>query len=142
MASSFAGNRNQLVNMSGGNRAVAMSGLAGLNQQQQNALGETMLKAQDINYGRKQQANQFNSGVEAQNVALKNAAQQANLQISMQEADANARARAAKRNAARQAILQASQDLGNIGRENWASKIGQAIYGYKTGGLGNMTFNK
>jgi len=130
MNSSFAGNRDQMINQAGGNRAMAMAGLAGINQQQQNAIGEGYLKAQDINYGRKQQADQFNINVEAQNVAARNAAQAQNIQLAMQEADMNARNRAAKRSAARQAILQSAQDLGGIGRENFSSNNASKVFGY------------
>ena len=42
---------------------------------------------------------------------------QTNLQLQMQEMDANARNRAAKRNAARQAILNAASNIGDIGRK-------------------------
>ena len=142
MNAAYAGTRDQIINNAGGNRAIAMAGLSGINQQQQNAIGESYLKAQDINYNRKNQATQFNAGIEAQNVAAQNAAQQTNLQLQMQEMDANARNRAAKRNAARQAILQAAQDLGGIGRENWAGKTGQAMYGYGVDGQGNITYKK
>jgi len=142
MNATYAGTRDQMINNAGGNRAIAMAGLSGINQQQQNAVGEAYMKAQDINYGRKNQATQFNAGIEAQNVAAQNAAQQTNLQLQMQEMDANARNRAAKRNAARQAILNAANNVGDIGRENWASKTGQAMYGYKTDAQGNITYKK
>lgn len=132
MNATYAGTRDQIINNAGGNRAAAMAGLSGINQQQQNAVGEAYLKAQDINYGRKQQANQFNAGIEQQNVAAQNQAQQLNLQIAMQEAEMNARNRAAKRNAARQAIIQSANDLGQIGKENWASKTGGTMTGYTT----------
>ena len=132
MQGQFAGARNQMINQSGGNRNLAIAGLSGLAQQQQAILGDSYLKAQDINYGRKQQANQFNAGIEQQNIAAQNQAQQLNLQISMQEAEMNARNRAAKRNAARQAILNAAGNIGQIGTENWASKTGAAMSGYKT----------
>ena len=97
MNATYAGTRDQMINQAGGNRAIAMAGLSGINQQQQNAVGEAYLKAQDINYNRKNQATQFNAGIETQNVAAQNAAQQANLQLQMQEMDANARNRAARR---------------------------------------------
>jgi len=132
MNATYASTRDQMINNAGGNRAAAMAGLSGINQQQQNAVGESYLKAQDINYGRKQQANQFNAGIEQQNVAAQNQAQQLNLQIAMQEAEMNARNRAAKRNAARQAIIQSANDLGQIGKENWASKTGGTMTGYTT----------
>ena len=132
MNATYAGARDQMINQAGGNRAIAMAGLSGINQQQQNAIGEAYMKAQGANYGRRNQATQFNAGIEAQNVAAQNAAQQINLQLQMQEMDANARNRAAKRNAARQAILNAASNIGDIGRENWAAKTGEAMYGYKT----------
>ena len=130
MNSTYASTRDQVINNAGGNRATAMAALSGINQQQQNAIGESYLKAQDVNYARKQQADQFNANVEAQNVAAQNAAKQANIQLQMQEMDMNARNRAAKRNAARQAILQAANDLGGIGRENYFVKTAKNIYGY------------
>ena len=142
MNATYAGTRDQMINQAGGNRAIAMAGLSGINQQQQNAIGEAYMKAQDVNYGRKNQATQFNAGIEAQNVAAQNAAQQTNLQLQMQEMDANARNRAAKRNAARQAILNAASNVGDIGRENWAAKTGEAMYGYKTDGQGNIIYKK
>lgn len=132
MNATYAGTRDQLINNAGGNRAAAMAGLTGINQQQQNAIGEAYLKAQDINYGRRQAANQFNAGIETQNVAAQNAAHQQNLQIQMAEIDANARARAAKRMAARQAILNAASNIGDIGRENWAQKTGAQMTDYMT----------
>ena len=134
MNATYAGTRDQMINSAGGNRAVAMAGLSGINQQQQNAVGEAYLKAQDINYGRKQQATQFNAGIEAQNVAAQNAAQQANLQLQMQEMDANAQARAAKRNAARQAILNAASNIGDIGRENYFNRTAEKTFGYDSEG--------
>jgi hypothetical protein len=130
MNATYAGTRDQMINNAGGNRAIAMAGLSGINQQQQNAVGEAYMKAQDINYGRKNQATQFNAGIEAQNVATQNAAQQANLQLQMQEMDANARNRAAKRNAARQAILNAASNVGDIGRENYFGKLTTKATGY------------
>ena len=130
MNATYAGTRDQMINQAGGNRAIAMAGLSGINQQQQNAVGEAYLKAQDINYNRKNQATQFNAGIEAQNVTAQNAAQQANLQLQMQEMDMMAKNRAAKRNAARQAILQAATDLGGIGRENHFIEAAKNIYGY------------
>lgn len=130
MNATYAGTRDQMINNAGGNRAMAMAGLSGINQQQQNAVGEAYMKAHDINYGRKNQATQFNAGIEAQNVAAQNQAQQANLQLQMQEMDANARNRAAKRNAARQAILNAAGNIGDIGRENYFGKLTTKATGY------------
>ena len=125
-----AGMRDSILNTSGGNRAIAMAGLSGINRQSQEALGDQYMRAQDINYGRKNQSLQFNAGVEAQNVAGRNAAQAQNVQLAIQEADMNARNRAAKRNAARQAILQASQDLGGIGKENFFNRTAEKTFGY------------
>ena len=130
MNATYAGTRDQMINQAGGNRAMAMAGLAGINQQQQNAVGEAYIKGQDINYNRRNQATQFNAGIEAQNVAAQNAAQQTNLQLQMQEMDANARNRAAKRNAARQAILNAASNVGDIGRENYFSRTAEKTFGY------------
>ena len=140
MNATYAGARDQMINNAGGNRAVAMAGLSGINQQQQNAVGEAYLKAQDINYGRKQQANQFNAGIEQQNVAAQNQAQQLNLQIAMQEAEMNARNRAAKRNAARQAIIQSANDLGQIGKENYFGNITTKSTGYNP--LDNLKYTR
>ena len=98
------------------------------------------MKAQDINYGRKQQANQFNAGIEQQNVASQNQAQQLNLQIAMQEAEMNARNRAAKRNAARQAIIQSANDLGQIGKENYFGNIITKSTGYNP--LDNLKYSR
>lgn len=146
MNATYAGTRDQMINQAGGNRAMAMAGLSGINQQQQNAVGEAYLKAQDINYNRKNQATQFNAGIETQNVAAQNAAQQTNLQLQMQEMDANARNRAAKRNAARQAILNAASNIGDIGRENYAFKTGAQMTDYEvdptTGKIKYMGNNK
>ena len=63
MNATYAGTRDQMINQAGGNRAIAMAGLSGINQQQQNAVGEAYLKGQDINYGRKNQATQFNAAI-------------------------------------------------------------------------------
>ena len=134
MNATYAGTRDQMINNAGGNRAMAMAGLSGINQQQQNAVGEAYLKAQDINYNRKNQATQFNAGIEAQNVAAQNASQQTNLQLQMQEIDADARNRAAKRNAARQAILNAASNIGDIGRENYFSRTAEKTFGYDKDG--------
>ena len=142
MKGQAAGMRNSILDSSGGNRAIAMAGLSGINRQSQEALGEQYMRADEINNSRRNQALQFNAGIESQNVAARNAAQAQNLQLQMQEQDMNARNRAAKRNAIRNALLQSSQDLGNIGRENWAAKTGQAIYGYRTDGQGNVTYKK
>ena len=141
MNATYAGTRDQMINNAGGNRAAAMAGLSGINQQQQNAVGEAYLKAQDINYGRKQQANQFNAGIEQQNVAAQNQAQQLNLQIAMQEAEMNARNRAAKRNAARQAILNAASNIGDIGRENFNANTVKSSTGYGYDANGNIVHN-
>ena len=142
MNATYAGTRDQMINNAGGNRAIAMAGLSGINQQQQNAVGEAYMKAQDINYGRKNQAAQFNAGIEAQNVAAQNAAQQANLQLQMQEMDASARNRAAKRNAARQAILNAASNIGDIGRENYFGKSAKETTGYFMNPItGKMEYN-
>ena len=141
MNATYAGTCDQMINQAGGNRAMAMAGLAGINQQQQNAIGESYLKAQDINYGRKNQATQFNAGIEAQNVAAQNAAQQTNLQLQMQEMDANARNRAAKRNAARQAILNAAGNIGDIGRENFNANTVKSSTGYGYDANGNIVYN-
>ena len=140
MQGQFAGARNQMINQSGGNRNLAIAGLSGLAQQQQAILGDSYLKAQDINYGRKQQANQFNAGIEQQNIAAQNQAQQLNLQISMQEAEMNARNRAAKRNAARQAILNAASNIGDIGRENYFGNIITKSTGYNP--LNNLKYSR
>ena len=140
MNATYAGTRDQMINNAGGNRAMAMAGLSGINQQQQNAVGEAYMKAQDINYGRKNQATQFNAGIEAQNIAAQNAAQQANLQLQMQEMDANARNRAAKRNAARSAILNAATNIGQIGKENFDAKTGQQMFGYGQDPNGIITY--
>ena len=142
MKGQSAGLRENIVNSSGGNRAIAMAGLSGINRQSQEALGEQYLKASDVNYGRKNQALQFNAGIEAQNVASRNAADAQNLQLQMQEDDMTARKRPAKRAAARNAIIQAAQGLGDIGRENWASKTGETMTGYKTSGTGNTTYKQ
>lgn len=131
MNSQAAGMRDSILNTSGGNRAIAMAGLSGINRQSQESLGEQYIKANDINYNRRNQAIQFNAGIEAQNIAAQNAAQQANLQLQMQEMDANARNRAAKRNAARQAILNAASNIGDIGRENYAFKTGAQMTDYE-----------
>ena len=140
MNATYAGTRDQMINNAGGNRAVAMAGLSGINQQQQNAVGEAYLKTQDINYGRKQQANQFNAGIEQQNVAAQNQAQQLNLQIAMQEAEMNARNRAAKRNAARQVILNGASNIGDIGRENYFGNITTKSTGYNP--LDNLKYTR
>ena len=141
MNATYAGTRDQMINQAGGNRAIAMAGLSGINQQQQNAVGEAYLKAQDINYNRKNQATQFNAGIEAQNVAAQNAAQQTNLQLQMQEMDANARNRAAKRNAARQAILNAASNIGDIGRENFNANTVKSSTGYGYKDDGSLAFD-
>ena len=141
MNATYAGTRDQMINQAGGNRAIAMAGLSGINQQQQNAVGEAYLKAQDINYNRKNQAIQFNAGIETQNVAAQNAAQQTNLQLQMQEMDANARNRAAKRNAARQAILNAASNIGDIGRENFNANTVKSSTGYGYDANGNIVHN-
>ena len=101
---------------------------------------ETYLKAGDINYNRKLQADQFNAGIEQQNVATRNQAAQINNQLQMQEMDLNARNRAAKRNAARQAIIQTATDLGGIGRENWAQKTGAQMTDYEVGSDGKIKY--
>ena len=142
MKGNAAGTRDALLNTSGGNRAIAMAGLMGADKQYNEGLGEQYLKAQDINYGRKQQAFGFNSGVEQQNVATRNQASQYNNQIAMQEMDINARNRAAKRNAARQAILQAATDLGGIGRENYFMNSAESVYGYRPDINGNQIYKK
>ena len=141
MNATYAGTRDQMINNAGGNRAAAMAGLSGINQQQQNAVGEAYMKAQDINYGRKNQATQFNAGIEAQNVAARNAAQEQNLRLQMAELDANARNRAAKRNAARQAILNAASNIGQIGKENFDAKTGQQMFGYGQDQDGTITYS-
>ena len=141
MNATYAGTRDQMINNAGGNRAQAMAGLSGINQQQQNAVGEAYLKAQDMNYQRRNQATQFNAGIEAQNVAAQNAAQQQNLQIQMAELDANARNRAAKRNAARQAILNAASNIGDIGRENFNTNTVRSSTGYGYDASGNIVYN-
>jgi len=130
MNATYAGTRDQMINSAGGNRAAAMAGLSGINQQQQNAVGEAYMKAQDMNYSRRKEATQFNAGIEAQNVQAQNAAQQANIQLQMQEMDANARNRAAKRNAARAAIMQSATTLGDIGRENYFGQSAKQTTGY------------
>ena len=138
--SQLSANRSSILDASAGNRAVAMSGLLGSNQQGINSLGESYLNAQNINYGRQQQANQFNAGIEAQNVQAKNAAQQQNIQLQMAEMDANARNRAAKRNAARQAILNAASNIGQIGKENYFGNITTRSTGYNP--LDNLNYTK
>lgn len=139
--SQLSANRSSILDASAGNRAVAMSGLLGSNQQGINSLGESYLNAQNINYGRQQQANQFNAGIEAQNVQAKNAAQQQNIQLQMAEMDANARNRAAKRNAARQAILNAASNIGDIGRENFNANTVKSSTGYGYDSNGNIVHN-
>lgn len=138
--SQLSANRSSILDASAGNRAVAMSGLLGSNQQGINSLGESYLNAQNINYGRQQQTNQFNAGIEAQNVQAKNAAQQQNIQLQMAEMDANARNRAAKRNAARQAILNAASNIGQIGKENYFGNITTRSTGYNP--LDNLNYTK
>jgi hypothetical protein len=141
MNATYAGTRDQMINNAGGNRVTAIAGLSGINQQQQSAVGEAYLRAQDTNYNRRNQATQFNAAIEGQNVASQNAAQQQNLQLQMAEMDANARNRAAKRNAARQAILNAAGNIGQIGTENWASRTGAAMTGYQTDPMsGQITY--
>lgn len=130
MRSQFAGTRDSLKDFSGGNRAAAMAGLSGINRQQGDAIGEQYMKADEANYARRMQADQFNMGVQAQNVNTRNQAAQVNSQIQMQEMDMNARNRAAKRNAARNAILQSATDLGGIGRENYFNETAKNVYGY------------
>ena len=130
MNSQLSANRSSILDSSSGNRGAAMAGLLSANQQGINGLGESYLNSQNINYGRQQQANQFNAGIEQQNVAAQNQAQQLNLQIAMQEAEMNARNRAAKRNAARQAILNAATNIGQIGRENYFGKSAKETTGY------------
>jgi hypothetical protein len=141
MNATYAGIRDQMINNAGGNRAMAMAGLSGINQQQQNAVSEAYLKSQDMNYQRRNQATQFNAGIEAQNVAAQNQAQQANFQLQMQEMDANARNRAAKRNAARQAILNAASNIGDIGRENFNANTVKSSTGYGYDTNGNIIYN-
>ena len=131
MNATYAGTRDQLVNNAGGNRSAVMAGLAGINQQQQNATGEAYVRTSDANYQRKTQANQFNAGVEQQNIAAQNAAQQTNVQLAMQEAETNARNRAAQRNAARNAIISGANTIGDIGRENFNANTVKSSTGYK-----------
>ena len=131
MNANYAGTRDQMINNAGGNRTTAMAGLSGINKQQQNAVGEAYLKAGDTNYQRRTQANQFNAGVEQQNVAAQNQAQQTNVQLAMQEADANARNRAAQRNASRNAIISGANTIGDIGRENFNRNTVASTTGYK-----------
>ena len=140
MNSTYAGTRDQMINNAGGNRATAMAALSGINQQQQNAIGESYLKAQDINYQRRNQADQFNFGIDQQNVAARNQAAQLNNQIAMQEMDMNARNRAAKRNAARQAIIEAANGIGGIGRENYFGNSAESIYGYRADNSGKQIY--
>ena len=131
LKSQTAATRSGILNTASGNRATAMAGLLGVNQQTNEAIGDAYMRAAQYNQDRKNQTLQFNSAIEQANVGAANQAQLQNLQLQQQEIQSNAMARAAQRNAARQAILNAAGNIGDIGRENWAAKTGSQMFGYE-----------
>ena len=143
LKSQAAATRQGILNTSSGNRATAMAGLLGANQQSNEAIGDAYMRAAQYNQQLKNQAQQFNLGVEQANVAAKNQAQLQNLQFQQQESQANMANRAAQRAAVRQAIINAASNLGSIGRENWAANTGSQMFGYSVDPrTGKLTYNR
>lgn len=91
-----AANRNQIRNIAGANRVVAMAALQGSNRDQVTAIGELMPQLEAMNEARRNQAIQFNAGINARNAAARAQADAQNMQVEQAKYNATLQALAAK----------------------------------------------
>lgn len=91
-----AANRNQIRNIAGANRVAAMAALQGSNRDQVTAIGELMPQLEAMNEARRNQAIQFNAGINAQNAAARAQADAHNMQVEQAKYNATLQALSAK----------------------------------------------
>lgn len=148
--------RRALLNTSGGNRATAMAGILGADNNYLNQLGMLARQAEEYNLAQRQQVEEFNRATNIQNSQGFLQADMANqeafskardftLRGVMAAADIRSRARLAREQAISDNLSNIFSSLGDIGREKvdrkwrtWASKHGvyapvqkEAAYGGK-----------
>lgn len=148
--------RRALLNTSGGNRATAMAGILGADNNYLNQLGMLARQAEEYNLAQRQQVEEFNRATNIQNsqgflqadMANQEALSKARdftLRGVMAAADIRSRARLAREQAISDNLSNIFSSLGDIGREKvdrkwrtWASKHGvyapvknEAAYGGK-----------
>ena len=112
-----AGVARQLQSNSLGNSSLANQLLLAQNRGNQDAVANAMMQVNELNQQRRNQALQFNTGIQAQNIANDMAAQQFNAQSIARTNEMNAANRAARKNAIRQGASVIGTQLGDIGRE-------------------------
>lgn len=91
-----AANRNQIRDIAGANRVAAMAALQGSNRDQVTAIGELMPQLEAMNEARRNQAIQFNAGINAQNAAARAQADAHNMHVEQAKYNATLQALAAK----------------------------------------------
>lgn len=91
-----AANRNQIRDIAGANRVAAMAALQGSNRDQVTAMGELMPQLEAMNEARRNQAIQFNAGINAQNAAARAQADAHNMQVEQAKYNATLQSLAAK----------------------------------------------
>jgi hypothetical protein len=125
-----AATRRNIVDQSGGNRAIAQAGLLAANRQTQNAVGDAIMQGKNINremLERKKafdmQRNQFNAQAQMQS-------DQYNNQLYAKEQEYNKQAEAARRSAINNLIAGIGTQYGQLATENRWFDIAPQMYGY------------
>jgi hypothetical protein len=112
-----------LTGASGGSTSALRSNILGAGLNRNKALSSAYLKADDINRGQDNTAQQFNAGID-----------KVNLQQSNSEKDINARNRAARDNEKSKLLSGIGTDIGSIGKEEKYKDIIEKISGYDKDG--------
>jgi len=112
-----------LTGASGGSTSALRSNILGAGLNRNKALSSAYLKADDINRGQDDRAQQFNMNVD-----------RTNLQQSNSEKDINARNRAARDNEKSKLLSGIGTDIGEIGKEEKYKDIIEKISGYDKDG--------
>lgn len=136
---SSALNRN-IIGTSGGNRAIAQSGLLAANRSSQNSIGDAFFRAREFNNQRRMQVEDFNRGTDQYNAGARTQAQAQNTAFLNQERLYDAQSQATRRNELRQGVSVLGTQLGQVGTENrWVDVARNIGGGYDA--LGRWTGN-
>ena len=124
-----AGTKRALMDASGGNRSIAMSGLLASENSINSALGDSLMQAREFNTNERNRALDFNRNTTMFNAQQDLRAQEYNANAFNKEEEWRLQAEANRRNMIRQGIGIMGTTLGDIGTENRWMEIAPIISG-------------
>lgn len=130
-----AGITRGLIDSSAGNRGIAQASLLAANRGTQDAMGDAMIKVNEMNDNKLSRVKDFNRQTDMFNISNDFKAQEYNTNTFNQETLWNKQADASRRNAIRAGVSNIGTSLGNIGTENrWMGIAEKVGLGYNSKG--------